>query len=150
AVSELVEGAEAMIRQYWPLHGPYSPGHTAAATSTIADLVRYLNYATGQGGHQALPHAADVYTVLGGLSAAAGGLEQTLRQLGDRTDALSQDPTLGHSRRRDDRAGAQAQARAAGQELSAATHALVALHDALTAAQSHLTWLYHREEPDDA
>ncbi len=39
-MNELANAAEAMIRQYWPLHGPYSPGHTAAATSTIAELVR--------------------------------------------------------------------------------------------------------------
>ena len=138
---------ETLVGQYWPRHGPYSPARAEAATSTVSELVRYLNYATGQGSRQALRDAGDVYAVVGGLKAAAGGLEQTLRQLGARTVALRDDPTLGHCRRRGDRAAARTEA--AGESLAAARQAVVALYDALDAAQAHLASLYHREESDD-
>lgn len=88
--------------------------------------------------------------MVGGLKAAAGGLEQTLRQLGARTAALRDDPTLGHSRRREDRedhaAAARAEAAATGESLAAAGQAVGALYEALNAAQTQLAWLYHRED----
>ena len=146
----MTDRPETLVGQYWPRHGPYSPARAKTATSTVSELVRYLNYATGQGSRQALRDAGDVYAVVGGLKAAADGLEQTLRQLGARTVALRDDPTLGHCQRREDRTAARAEAAAAGESLAAARQAVVALCDALTAAQAHLAPLYHREEsPDD-
>lgn len=137
---------ETVVGRYWPLHGPYSPERAEAAAATVGELVRYLSYATGQGRGEALRYAGDVYTVVGGLRAAAGALDQTLRQLRARTVELRADPSLGHSRRREDRAAAQTEAAAAGESLAAAHQAVVALYDALNAAQSHLGPLYHREE----
>ncbi|MGH3980877.1 MAG: hypothetical protein ACRDRZ_18075, partial [Pseudonocardiaceae bacterium] len=100
---------EVLVGRYWPRQGPYSPEGAEAAAGTVAELVRYLNYATGVVPRRALRHAGDVYAVVGGLAAAAGGLEQTLRQLGARTAALRDDPTLGHCRRREDPGAARAE-----------------------------------------
>ena len=140
-----VPRCEEIVGQYWPVHGPYSPGRVEVAASAIAELVRYLNYATGQGSVQALRYASHVYTVVGGLKAAAGGLDQTLRQLAARTAALSTDPTLGHCQHPEDRHAAEADADRAGQSLDTARHAAAALADALNTAQSHLAWLEHHE-----
>ena len=148
-MSEFVEIAEAMVGEYWPLHGPYSPEHAQAAVSAVAELVRYLNYATGQGADQALPYASHVYSVVGGLKAAAGWLEQTLRQLEHRATALGVDPTLGHAQQRESRAAVVAEAAAAQDSLAAASGAVLALYEALNAAHSHLAWLYHREAAGD-
>ena len=138
--------AEEIIGQHWPLHGPYTPARAEVAAGTIAELVRYLNYATGQGSAHALRYASHVYTVVGGLKAAAGGLDQTLRQLATRTAELRTDPTLGHCQHRDDRQTAQADAAAAGESLAAARRAAAALYDALNTAQALLAWLEHRED----
>jgi len=64
--------------------GPHSPERTAAAARLIADAVRYLNHATlPANGAPGIGYAADVDEVLGALEGAAGGLQQTLRQLAE-------------------------------------------------------------------
>lgn len=146
-----IPNAEQLVGRYWPRYGPYCPEHTATAVDAVGELVRYLAYATGQGADQALPSAASLYTVVGGLRAAAGGLEQTLRQLAARTGALHDDPALGHCEHRGSPAPVEHQAArlaavAAGESLTAATQALSTLCAALNTAQSQLAWLYHREQ----
>jgi hypothetical protein len=61
--------------------GPHGPEMTAAATRLITDAVRFLNYATAS--RSGIGGASDVDGILGGLEAAAGGLQQTLRQCAD-------------------------------------------------------------------
>lgn len=64
--------------------GPHNPERTAAAARLIADAVRFLNYATlPASGAPGIGYAGDVDNVLGALESAAGGLQQTLRQLAE-------------------------------------------------------------------
>jgi hypothetical protein len=138
--------ADDVVARHWPLHGPYSPARAESAAAVLADMVRYLNYATGQGAAHSLPYAADVYALLGPLVAAVGGLDQTLRQLRQRTTALGTDHTLRHSQHPDDHHAAASNATAAGQRLAAAQQAAATLRTALDAARSQLTWLAHDRE----
>lgn len=138
--------AEDIVAGHFPLHGPYSPERAELATDVVAELVRYLNYATGQGAHAALPHAPALYRVLGALTAAAGGLDQTLRQLTTRARQLSADPTLRHCEQRDTPQTAVTAAGNAATHLAAARQAGEALRAELAAAQSHLAWLYHQHD----
>jgi hypothetical protein len=62
----------------------------------LAETVRWLNYATMGG--SGIGYPGDVDSVLGGIAGAAGGLQQTLTQLGDclqadlQTGRLRMDP----------------------------------------------------------
>ncbi|HEU0087677.1 MAG TPA: hypothetical protein VFQ77_08505 [Pseudonocardiaceae bacterium] len=136
-----VPAAEVVVGRYWPLHGPYGPARTQAAVSTVAQLVRYLNYATRT--PEALPEAGDVYPVLGELAAVSGGLQQLLGQLATRAEALIDDPTMRHTGDRQDRAAGRAAAGAAVEALATAWQAVAVLAGALSAAQSHLAALGH-------
>jgi hypothetical protein len=137
---------QTLLARRWPLHGPYSPERAVSAAGVLAELVRYLNYATGQGATRALPHAADVCALLGAFTAAVGGLDQTLHQLRERTEALSTDPTLRHAQHPDDHRAAATDAARAGARLDTARQTAGALYAELAAARSHLTWLAHDEE----
>lgn len=134
------------MAQFWPLHGPYSPTRTEGAAHTVDELVRYLNYATGQGAATALPYAATAQHLAGGLAAAAGGLDQTLDQLISRVQRWIQDPSLYDDvAGRGDHAAAEHRAEAATAALSEAAGAAAALAGALTRAHSELSHLGHDE-----
>jgi hypothetical protein len=76
------EVADEVVARYFPLDGPYDDERTAAAAQTIAELVRYLNYATRY--EEAARWPASVDRVLGALGDAAYGQVQALDQLGSR------------------------------------------------------------------
>jgi hypothetical protein len=111
--------------------GPHSPDDTRQAAWAVAGCVRYLNYATGSHASQGLACPADVYDVLGALSAGAGRLDQLFGQLGR---WLREQAAAG--RVRDvtgaDLGGVLAEA---GRCLSAASAAAAALTGALASAQ---------------
>ena len=72
--------ADELVAAAWPLDGPYSPERTIEAARAIAELVRYLIYAT-RSMCVALPYPSDVYGLLGNLSSAQHGLAQTCEQI---------------------------------------------------------------------
>jgi hypothetical protein len=76
------EIADEVVARYFPLDGPYDDERTAAAALTIAELVRYLNYATRY--EEAARWPASVDRVLGALGDAAYRQVQALDQLGSR------------------------------------------------------------------
>lgn len=94
-----VDGA-AVVDRYWPYDGPHTPETAAAAAEAIADLVRYVNNATGPGNvTHTLPHASHVYGVLGSLDTAIGGLWQLAGNLLWASVNHAADPTLYDDRR---------------------------------------------------
>lgn len=141
-----IPDAETVVGQYWPRYGPYSMERTRAAGSVISELVRYLNYATGQGARDAVPYAVVAGDLLGGVKGAAGGLDQMLRQLADRCETFAADPALYDHTNRNDHAAAAARARSAIDALSDAMRAADLLYAALNSAQNHLSYLGHREQ----
>lgn len=140
--------AETVVGEHWPLHGPYSIERTEAAGSVLAELVRYLNYATGQGVHDALPYAVTANNLLSRLSAAVGGLEQTFRQIIDRCETWSDDPTLYDYTQRTDHDAAVARARSAIEALADAQSAASLLYNALSSASSNLSYLGHQTDDE--
>ncbi|HEY2763383.1 MAG TPA: hypothetical protein VGJ13_05135 [Pseudonocardiaceae bacterium] len=128
---------EELVHEHWPLHGPYDAEHTIAAAATISELVRYLNYATSQGAATALPHPADVSSLVGNLQAAVGGLEQTLRQVAYLVEGLGVNPNLRNANNRDDQESARAEA----------AYAVVCLQDAAGAVNSLYQFLNHAHIP---
>jgi hypothetical protein len=60
--------------------GPHSPAYTRQLGDALAEVTRVLNYAT-TGSAGGLEYPADVYGLLGALSAAASRLPQLLGQL---------------------------------------------------------------------
>lgn len=139
-VSTEIPDAESVVGQFWPRHGPYSPERTAGAAQTAAELVRYLNHATQSdpSGGDGLPTAVTAYRTVGGLQAAAGGLEQTLSQLDRHVQRWNETAALyDDTASRDEQAAATARAEPA--------HA--ALDDAVLVARSlaHALARVHRE-----
>lgn len=136
---------EDLVAQHWPLHGPYDEDRTRTAGGTLAELTRYLNYATGQGAATALPYASTVNGLVGNLAAVAGGLDQMLRQIQQRCDQLADDPKL-----YDDgdytNASAVKRALSARATLDNASRFAGGLMNALTMACSDLVHLGHRED----
>lgn len=132
-----------LVEERWPLHGPYTPQLAEAAAEALAQLVRYLNYATGQGAPEALPYASHGYTVTGSLRAAANLHTQLLAQLSEWAGRLAADPTLRHAQDRDTPSAAVEAARTASDALWSAIELANRLSTALAVAQSALTWLAH-------
>jgi hypothetical protein len=80
--------------------GPHTPDTVADAAYAVAGLVRYLNNATSAGNDRdTLKYATAIHNILGGLEAAAHGLDQLLRQLADAAERQSDNPTLYDDRR---------------------------------------------------
>lgn len=140
-----IPAAETIVGTYWPLHGPYDDERTHAAGSVLSELVRYLNYATGQGSATALPYASTANGLVSHLSAAVAGLDQTLRQLEARVGQFRTNPLLYDDRHSDLPEEATRSALGAEYWLREARRALSALHFALNAASSDLGHLGHRE-----
>ncbi len=125
----MADGRELLdaIQECVPYDGPHSADTVADAARGLSVLVRYLNNATGPGnGRTTLESATTVYRVLGGLGAAAGGLDQLFKQLAGGMDRQATDPTLYDDRR--DRPGADT------------AHALAALLSELRGTAGGLAW----------
>lgn len=86
--------AETIVARHYPLYGPYDEDHTRSAASVLYELVRYFNYATGQGAATALPYASTAGDLVGNLHGAVALLDQTLDQLGHRARQFAHDPAL--------------------------------------------------------
>lgn len=76
--------------------GPHDDDYTRHVASALSESVRVLNHATRGAGITA-PNT--VYDVLGHVSAAANGLEQLLRQLGQRLNSMHMAGEIGHDNR---------------------------------------------------
>ncbi len=75
----------------WPLDGPYDPERTVDAARTIAELVRYLNHATGPWkSGDCLEFPAQLGSTIGALSAATYSMRQLAEQLGHHADRFGQ------------------------------------------------------------
>jgi hypothetical protein len=85
-----------MARLDLSVDGPHGPERTVAAARVIGEAVRFLNYATmPASGAPGISYPGDVDEVLGAIQGAAGGLQQTLAQLGE---ALRRDLATGRLR----------------------------------------------------
>lgn len=81
---------DAVIGQHFPLDGPYDDDHTIAAARLVAELVRYLNHATCH--PDSASWAGTVDRVIGALSDAEYGQQQTYSQLAERLTDAATDP----------------------------------------------------------
>lgn len=88
------------VEEFFPYDGPHSRERVIDAAGGVSALVRYLNNATGY--PATLRWASTIHYVLGGIEAAAWGLDQLLRQLAAALERQAEDPTLYDDRRRDD------------------------------------------------
>lgn len=108
---------DELVGNAFPLHGPHDADHTVAAAAAMAELTRYLNYATGEDAKTGLPHPSDIGDLVDRLSVVASRLDQTIRQLVERLAVLRENQALFDHMRRDD-------PRAAGDRVDDATAAL--------------------------
>jgi hypothetical protein len=76
--------------------GPHDDDYTRHVASALSEAVRVLNHATRSSGVTA-PNT--VYDVIGHVSAAAAGLDQLLRQLGQRLASMHTAGQIGHDNR---------------------------------------------------
>jgi hypothetical protein len=125
-----------VIGNYCHIDGPHNDDTATDASSSLSELVRYLNHATI--GRNPWPWAATTHRVVGGLSATVYGMEQLVRQLASILDAQSKDPKLYDDRR--DRPGAQTAVEAAA-ALRALRPLIGQLASALDAARAHTVHL---------
>jgi biotin carboxylase len=78
------------------LDGPHSDDSTGHVAGALSESVRVLNHATREAGITT-PNTVD--DVLGHLSAATSGLDQLLRQLGQRLNSMHTAGQVGHDNR---------------------------------------------------
>ncbi|WP_156819921.1 hypothetical protein [Pseudonocardia sp. HH130630-07] len=137
--------ASAVACDYWHPDGPHTPATVAQAAVMVDEMTHYLARATAPWVDPAavLPHAGDLYTVLGRLRSGLGRLDQVLHQLAGRAENLSLDDTLYDDRGDDRNAGDTAAAGAAG--LRDARRALPELIEALGRAHDATGCLGHRD-----
>ena len=137
----MTDPIHVVVERVLPYDGPHSADTVEEAARGLPALVRYLNNATGPwNGETTLRYPSTVDSVLGGLHAAACGLDQLLRQLATALDRHAGDPTLCDDRR--DRPGADGALGAAGRIL-AARDAAVAFTDAVTDVRELTVHLGH-------
>lgn len=134
----------------WRMDGPHSPERLKEALDTIAELIRYANYATR--GRQALTSAADAYEAVGALFVATSRLPQLMSQLADFTSlVLPTDQSLRHA---DYQAAPTPLSRQMGADagfdaavkLAFARDTAGVVAQALAEAHNQLSHLYHEEE----
>lgn len=73
---------DEQVEALFPVDGPYGNDETRAAGLAIAGLVRYLNHATWH--DSSTPYPSTIDSVSHSLTAALFGMDQLLRQLGQR------------------------------------------------------------------
>lgn len=127
------EFANDGIEEFFPYDGPHSRDRVADAAHGLSGLVRYMNNATQPSKPYTLDWAATVDRVLGGVGAAAYGLDQLFDQLSGGLERQASNPTLYDDRR--DRPGADT-ANHAASALGKARAAAAALADAIEEARS--------------
>jgi hypothetical protein len=125
-----------VIGDYCNIGGPHTDDKATDASSSLSELVRYLNHATI--GRNPWPWAATTHRVVGGLSAAVYGMDQLIGQLANVLAAQAKDATLYDDRH--DRPGADT-AMAAAMELQALQPLIGQLASALDAARAHTVHL---------
>lgn len=85
----------AVVDTHWPYDGPHTPDTVREAAAAMAELVRYLNNATGPGNSTAtVGYAPQLYRLLGNLTATVGGLDQQFEQLAAAAERHAADPLL--------------------------------------------------------
>ncbi|WP_410633349.1 hypothetical protein [Amycolatopsis sp. cmx-4-83] len=125
-----------MIPSYCHIDGPHTDDTVTDATSSLSELVRYLNHATI--GRNPWRWASTTHRVVGGLSATVYGMEQLVRQLAQVLAAQAESATLYDDRR--DRPGADT-AIAAAMEMQALQLLIGQLASALDAVRAHTVHL---------
>jgi len=114
-----------VIATQWPYDGPHGRDSVTSAAGAMADLVRYLNNATGPGNAAAtLEWASTIDLLLHGVDRTIGGLDQLLGQLSVALTAQADSASLYDDRR--DRPGHDT-ALAAAAQLRRARRTLQAL-----------------------
>jgi hypothetical protein len=123
---------EEIVEDLLPLYGPYDRDNTTRAAYLIAELVRYLNYATQN--DESLPAPIGAYDLIGALKVAADRLPQALNQTNRRLAQFAQDPNVVDRRADYHREPAAAHAAAVEQltQARAALHAAAAHAAALS------------------
>jgi hypothetical protein len=125
---------ELVIAAHFALDGPYDDEHTIAAARLASELVRYLNRATRHAAAASWPGAID--RVIGGLSDAAYGLQQTYSQLATRLTQTTADPAAYLAQPVGEATTPQQAGLAAAANLAQAGRAAAAQSEALSAAQA--------------
>lgn len=82
--------SDEIVEQHFPLYGPYDRDTTVRAGFTMAELTRYLNYATAEA--DGLPFPVALYDLIGALNVVAQRLPQALEQSGQRLGQLAELP----------------------------------------------------------
>jgi len=137
----MTEPFPVVVERVSPYDGPHSADTIREAASGLPVLVRYLNHATGPWNCETtLRHAPTIDVILGGLHAAAYGLDQLLSQLADALTRHAADPSLYDDRR--DRP-ADAVALEASDRLLAVRDAAMAFADAVTDVRELTVHLGH-------
>lgn len=109
--------ADNLVEQHFPYDGPHSAATVREAAAAVAELVRYLNNATGPGNARTtVEWAATIDRILGQINRTMYSLEQLLGQLADGMRAQADDPTVYDDRH--DRPGKDT-ARLAANEITA-------------------------------
>jgi len=139
--SIIAEPFHVVVERVLPYDGPHSADTVEETASGLSALVRYLNNATGPwNAETTLRYAPTIDAVLGGLHAAAYGLDQLLSQLAEALNRHAGDPSLYDDRR--DRP-ADAVATEAAARLLAVRDAAMAFADALTDVRELTVHLGH-------
>lgn len=144
-----IPAAEDVVHKYWPLYGPYDDDRTIAAGATLYELVRYLNYATGQGGSDALPYASIAGSLVGNVHGAIALLDQTLDQLARRAEQFAADPSLYDAtvhKAADQHSRAVERANKVVSDLALARRSAAHLRTVLAGIHSDLNALGHQED----
>jgi hypothetical protein len=81
---------QEVVRELFPTDGPHSAELTGQGGSVLADMVRWLNYATSPQGGITYPSTAS--DVIGSVGRAVGLFDQTLTQTEQRLTELAQAP----------------------------------------------------------
>lgn len=140
---------DGVIEEHWPFDGPHDWWATKQAGIALANLVRYLNNATGPG-HQvsALPYAATANSVILSLRSVAGLLPQLLEQLAEFLGQQASDPTLYDDRRGGpDAPAASLVASIAAEHLDTASQQARKLEGVLRLAAQHTNHLGNDDPP---
>ena len=140
-----------VIQQYWHVDGPHSDVTTREAGRALAELVRFLNHATGPDhARSALPYASLADSLVGSLASAVDGMHQLLNQIGHFLETQANDPSLVDDRRDPDRYPAHVTAITAAEELEHAAQQASALLGSLKRAKQHALHLGNEDTPQPA
>lgn len=140
---------DEIIQQHWHIDGPHDEHTTMQAGNALAELIRFLNHATGPGHRQsAMQNAAVANRTINYLHSAVAGMPQLLAQLARFLEEQADDPSLYDDRRRTQGAPTgTATALNAAVELRSAVTPVKVVQDALNKALRHTTHLGNDDRP---